>query len=255
MATSKWFEQRKDFIFKEVVREHLKNNLYCRDLYASCKREGEIPFASMDYWVGTETRPGPLWQFKDTCHGLFRNSGKRCGLREYLFDWAVGAAFHAAMKLKEDVYLLGSYRLRHDALEGCTDPVILKRLEKCRLITGRLAGTLLKQLRDIRHLMDEASRQLRDLLADQRHNKLLMRFLVEEEREVAKVWGPGAVDQIFRDAFPQGAHIGYCLAGQSYLEGGWYEDAHDAFQRALNVNPKSLKARRGLSEARQLLKR
>lgn len=255
MATSKWYEQRRDFIFKEVVREYIKNHLYCRELLAACKREGEIPFASMDYWVGTETRPGPLWQLKDTCHGLFRNSGRRCGLREYLFDWAVGAAFHAAMKLKEDVYLLGSYRLRHDALEGCTDPTTLKRLEKSRLLTERIARTLLAQVRDINHLLQEASRQLRDLMTDQKHNKLLMRFLLEEERELAKVWGRGAVDKLFGDTFPQGPHVGYCLAGESYLEGGWYEDAHDAFQRALIVNPKSLKARRGLSRVRQLLKR
>jgi len=254
MATSKWFEQRKDFIFKEVVREYVKTCLYCQDLYAACKREGEIPFPSMDYWVGTETRPGPLWQLKDTCHLLFRNSGAACGLREYLFDWAVGSAFHAAMKLKEDVYLLGSYRLRHDALEGCTDPITLRRLERCRQTTERIARTLPQQLRDIRHLLDEAGRQLRDLLADQKQNKLLMRFLLEEERELEKVWGPGALGGLFHDAFPQGAHLGYCLAGQSYFEGGWYKDAHDAFQRALSVNPKSLKARRGLDEARRMLK-
>jgi len=254
MATTKWFEQRRDFIFKEVLREFLKSTLYCQGLYATCRRDGEIPFASMDYWVGTETRPGPLWQLKDTCHNLFRNSGAHCGLREYLFDWAIGSAFHAAMKLKEDVYLVSSYRLRHDALEGCTDPVTLKRLEKCRQTTERIARTLVQQLRDIRQVLDEAGRQLRDLLCDQKQNKLLMRYLLEGEHDLETVWGPGALEAVFRDAFPQGAHIGYCLAGQSYLEGGWYDDAHAAFQRALEVNPKSQKARRGLNQARRILK-
>ncbi len=254
MVTGKWFEQRRDFLFKEVVREYLKNQQYCGALHEGCKQGGELPFTSMDYWVGTESRHGPLWQLKDTCHNLFRNSQARRGLREYLFDWAVGSAFHAAMKLKEDVYLLTSYRLRHDALEGCTDPLTLRRLEKCGQTTDKIARGLTQQVRDIRHLLEEAGRQLRDLLADQRRNKLLMRFLVEEKRSLEKVWGPGALEAIFADVFPQGAHLGYCVAGQSYLEGGWYKDAHETFRRALEVNPKSLKARRGLNEARRALK-
>jgi hypothetical protein len=254
MATSVWFEQRRDFIFKEVVREFIKNRLQCRDLYDTCKREGEIAFASMDFWVGTEIRPGPLWQLKDTSHSLFRNSGARCGLREYLFDWAIGSAFHAAMKLKEDVYLMSAYRLRQDALEGCTDAVTLKRLEKCRLTTDKIARSLVQQLREVRDLLGEASRQLRDLLPDQAQNKLLMRFLVEKAGDLEAVWGPGALEAVFREVFPRNPHLGYCLAGESYLAGGWFRGAHQAFERALEINPKSSKARRGLNEARRALK-
>lgn len=254
MAATKWFEQRKDFTFKEVVREYIKNRLYCQEIYDTCKQDGELPFSCLDYWVGTESRPGPLWELKDTCHSLFRNSGSRCGTREYLFDWAIGSAFHAAMKLKEDVYLLSSYRLRQDTLEGCGDQTTLKRLEKFRLTTEKIARSLPLQLRDIGQLLDEASRQLRDLLADQKKNKLLMRFLIEEEEELEKVWGPGALEAIFCDLFPQGTHMGFCLAAQSYLEGGWYKDAQETFRRALEINPKSLKARRGLSQTKTMLK-
>ncbi|MFH0810784.1 MAG: hypothetical protein V2A77_10030, partial [Pseudomonadota bacterium] len=202
MNSGEWFEQRKDFIFKEVVRSYVKNYLYCRTVYDKCKRDHELPFVSMDYWVGTETKRGPLWQIKDASHSLFRNVHADHGLRGYLFDWAVGSAFHAAMKLKEDVYLLGSYRLRQDALEGCGDAAILKRLAKCHQTAEKIGRGLTRQLKDIQHLLDEAGRQLRDLLPDQRQNNILMRYFLEERLELQKVWGPDALTRFFEEIFP-----------------------------------------------------
>ncbi|MFH0809541.1 MAG: tetratricopeptide repeat protein, partial [Pseudomonadota bacterium] len=63
-----------------------------------------------------------------------------------------------------------------------------------------------------------------------------------------------ALARFFQEIFPSGVHLGYCAAGQSYLEGGWYEAALEAFQKALEVNPKSRKARHGLNETRRMLK-
>ena len=96
---NQWFKERKDLFFKDLVHNFLESRIFFNDLYRHYKKTDTIPFERMDFWVGSETKQGPLWNLKDNCHKLFRKTGLKISLSEYLFDWTVGSIFHEAMKL------------------------------------------------------------------------------------------------------------------------------------------------------------
>jgi len=70
--TNRWFEERKDLFFRDLVHSFLEAKVFFDELYRHYRKHKTVPFERMQYWIGTETRKGPLWNLKDSCHLLFR---------------------------------------------------------------------------------------------------------------------------------------------------------------------------------------
>jgi hypothetical protein len=243
-AGSAWLRGRRDLFIKNIVRDFLRS----RSFFQTSLRdhpEGTLPYETLERWVGTENRPGVLWLLKEQCHLLWRDVKPDDQMDAFLFDWTVGAIFHEAMKLKENVYLVQRYLPAYERVlisrrpggtRGPSEPFF-----------AEIAEEILKGLHRLEWLFAEATGGLQRLLLQERNNTLLLRFILEERAEIEKTRGDTAfVDRLLDTIYPEGLETAYCIAGENYLEGSWYTEARMAFEEALRLNPQCREAKSGL---------
>lgn len=193
--------------------------------------------------VGSERDAGPLWQLKDRCHRIWPQEQRELHGHGVLVDWLTGSLFHEAMKLKENLYLLGTYGPAAAALGGVAgrcagrgDRAPLSRLADLDALIERTAATVAGQLERMGFLFGQVNYLLRLLLPDLAANPLVIRLLAEREQEVADLWGE-SLEGLFADLLGGRAADGFCLAGASYLHGHWRRQALAMYRRALALAP------------------
>lgn len=252
---NRWFEGRKDLFFKDLVHKFLESKIFFSDLYRYYKKNDAIPFERMDFWVGSETKQGPLWNLKDNCHKLFRKPESKISLSEYLFDWTVGSIFHEGMKLKEDVYQLEAYLPTSDTIDKSDDGEEIEEiLEEYFTVIDKSSKNLAAEIESIQYLYAKAVERLRELLINHAHNGLLLRFLLENKKLVDKALGKNSTQEILASLHPQQPEKIYFIAGMSCLKGGWFKDAIKHFKKALKINPKDTEAKKWLKETEKKLR-
>jgi hypothetical protein len=253
-ARNNWFEEHKDIFVRNAIRDFLKTLIFFEQLYKTYNESRKMPFKNMDYWVGTEVRKGPLWQFKDLCHAVWGNEEQIDG-ECALMDWLVGSVFHEGMKLKENIYLLQHYKPAYEKMiyqskksvenQGLDDYLELfeKTTEEVNLAMSRLNRLFLR-----------AAEQLHKILLKYPDNHLVLRLLVENDPEFDRILGSNSIPRLFEEMFPGQKEKGYCLAAESYREGNWMELALDAYQKALDINPASKEAGQGIQAVKAIIK-
>ncbi len=234
-----WFEERRDLFERQALAGFIEAALYFHEI-----KEKTSIFEDLKSWLGSEKNKGPLWLLKDICHALWRDDLERTP-RGVFFDWLIGSIFHEAMKLKEAAYLLERYRPLYEALERNYDylPEDFGYSEFFEDIIEDRS----RHLRRLQRLFQRAEKALFNLLPQMKDNPLVLRFLLEDQKNLEKLWGPDSLLEIFDLMFPGQPEMGFILAGESYLEGHWFDRARGAFVSALNLNPQAREAQSGLS--------
>jgi len=251
---NRWFEERKDLFFKDLVHNFLNSKIFFDKLHNYYKKNNAIPFERMDFWIGSETKKGPLWNLKDNCHKLFRSSKSKISLSEYLFDWTLGSIFHEGMKLKEEVYQLEVYLPASDKIDISEDgKEIEKILEEYFKVIDKDSKNLEAEMESIQYLFSKAAERLKELSAHYANNGLLVRFLLENKKLVEKALGKNSLKEILSSLYPQQPEKAYFIAGKSCLEGGWFKSATKYFKKALEINPHYTEAKRSLQDAEKKL--
>jgi len=251
---NRWFEERKDLFFKDLVQNFLESKIFFDELYQYYKKNATIPFERMDFWVGSETKKGPLWNLKDNCHKLFRKTESKISLSEYLFDWTLGSIFHEGMKLKEEVYQLEVYLPTPDRIDTSEDgEKIEKILEEYFMVIDKASKNLDAELESIQHLFSKSVERLGELLVNYAHSGLLVRSLLENKKLVDKALGKNSLREILSSLFPHQPEKAYFIAGKSYLQGGWFKEAIKYFKKALAINPHYDEAKQTLQETKKNL--
>lgn len=254
---NRWFEGRKDLFFKELVQSFLESKVFFDQLYQHYRKHKTLPFERMEYWIGTESKKGPLWLLKDTCHMLFRQSGSKINLSEYLFDWTVGSIFHEGMKLKEDAYQLEAYLPSSEGIKASEDKEDIQETlaEYVAIVTTieKAARNLRAEIKSIHHLFARASERLRELLANYARNGLLVRFLLEEGELVEKALGRNSLQAMLAALYPHHPEQAYLTAGKSCMRGGWFQEAKNYFSKALKITSNHPEAQKCLREAEEKL--
>jgi len=248
----KWLDERKNILFRDLVNEYFDNHLFFEDVLEVHNKTGHVPYSMMEHWVGSEAHKGKLWALKDRCHRLLRGDKGQESILEYLFDWTIGSIFHQCIKLKEDVYQLEAYAPQHERLSNRDDPSgnlagVLKEMEQ-RMQTVR--ASLISEMEQAVSLFRTADDHLLRILTRHTDNTLLIRFFIQNRNKVEHVYGKGSLDHILITMYPAGRHEAYYMAGMSYLEGGWYEEAIYFFQTGLAMAPGHDGLRKALAEAR-----
>jgi hypothetical protein len=254
-----WLCGRKDHCTREVLSEFFHLVGWFQKLYGGYLRargldkfgEDSLPgrheqqaqvelleqFSAM---VGTEKNNGPLWQLKDLCHLVWPQEARQRQLQGGLIDWLVGSLFHEAMKLKENLYLLNNYGTAAVAVDGLADynvsryrqsPAIIRMVDMVALV-ARITGNVARQMERMGYLFGQVKYLFRMMLPDLVENKLILRLLAEQEGVVSELWGE-SLDALFYDIFAGAPADGFCLAGASYLQGQWYRQSLEMYQRAL----------------------
>ncbi len=251
---NRWFTRRKDLFFKELVHTFLESKVFFDQLYQHYRVQKAVLFEHMEYWVGSETQKGPLWTLKDNCHMLFRQSGSKPTLSEYLFDWTVGSIFHEAMKLKEDAYQLAAYLPSPENIKSLDSKEDIEAvLVEYVAIVEKATKNLGAGIRSIHHLFARASERLQELLANHAHNGLLMRCLLEERALVERAMGRNSLEKILEEIYPQHPEQAYIVAGKHCMRGGWFKEAQAYFSKAMELKPGHAEAQKRLREAEHRL--
>jgi len=253
-AANRWVASRRHLFVRNLLKEFFETfDTFVRiyEHYISCD---EASFEEIDRLVGTESRKGLLWQLKDSCHRLWRDADPKEDLHGRLLDWALGSLFHEAMKLKENAYMYQHYRPLAEELQVDQPAGSIRfcGVEGQRFIE-RTSREIRRQMENIASLFNRGSFLLRLMLVDQAGNPLLVRFLLEEEARLGVLWGE-SLDALFAEMYPLMPETGYCVAAASYLNDQWYEQASQAYQRALAVNDHCEEAHRQLFQLRSVLR-
>ncbi len=213
----------------EVVRDFLLVHRALRRL-AARHRAGGLAFDEVQQLVG-DSDESLLFRLKERCHALFRETGpgSRVG-REALFDLAVGALFHEAMKLREGVYQQTVYGPKVRALRAAadedTDPLFGAFESMLSVGAERLEETL----EEVETLLYQTRGELHALLRAHREDGRVARFLVEEGELLAEVFGRPA-DAVLTEVYGDAATAWECAA-RSYLESGFFGEAEHALGEA-----------------------
>ncbi len=239
-----WLRERSDLFLKNTIRDFIFSFIFAKKLTEQHAIDG-IKYHQLESWVGSESSKGTMWILKDNCHRLWKDLEPDEHPQAFLFDWMVGAIFHEAMKLKENVYLVKTY---HSSFEKALEMENGRRYQKrCRKFFQNELNDIEKGIERLGCLFDHAAEHLKELIIREKENAILLRFLLENKVLIDQVWeNEGGLNGILFRMFPNGLEHAYCAVGEGYLEGCWYIEARNAFEKALDINPDCLQARSGL---------
>jgi len=247
-----WLESRRDVFLRDLVQDFIEAKLYVDMLRAEHRTTATLPYNMLDAWIGSEIKKSALWNLKDQCHNLFRNSGTKSNLYEHLFDWTIGSIFHEAIKLKEDSYQMETYK-----------PLLEQGIYKQNAELSRIVGdyfevienarkNLAEELERINHLFSKALLHLVEILPLHRDNILLVRFLLDNTKKLSeKVFGKKTFNQIVHTMFPEGLASAYLCVAEKCIQSGWYRDATRYLKKVVKLDATNKKALELLQKAEQ----
>ncbi len=242
-----WLKERHELFIKNIVKDFFECYQFFNRLKENTAKCG-IRYEGLDTWVGTEEKKGHLWILKDLCHVLWASGEPdEQDSDGVMLDWMIGAIFHEAMKLKENAYMIEHYRQtfpdKAAAIFNGNGTKVVQEFFEGMTHEAQMSISRMEWL--FRH----AEKHLLQLMKKERSNPLLVRFLLKVQ-EAGEDTGNPAVEQgiskLLETLFPEGLDEAYCLAGNSYLEGGWFVEARKSFDKALKIDPSCEKAKKGL---------
>lgn len=202
-------------------------------------REGRLRFLDIEAWVDDKGK-SPLYNLKEQSHSFFRNRGKESiRKKEWLLDLLIGSIFHEAMKLRENVYQLECYRPRYlryrrDIGKTAYEKNYSQQFER---IFSKAGQGVLQGMSEIQSLFQDVMEQLVGLFKENSRNPYLIRFLLEHQPMLKKVYGSKMGKEWFDLIFENGLQEAYDRAGRSYLLSGHYDLASFHFSKALTSGP------------------
>ena len=226
----------KTWKLRNMAEGYLRARLACQKLCHDFSDNGKLPA-----FEALQEISEILAEVKDDHHLVFRRSDELDlpqsqhklipGYAETAFIDHVGLLFHKVMIACELRYILQRYA--HDEKEW-----------------QRTYDELLINLTAIRQLFDEGAKTISDLMRTHADNALMLAFLYENYRWVAKTLHL-SVGSLLEEVFPDEAPAElYNRIARYYHEGGWNDQAYGAAKRALTHD----KNHAGAVELKQALK-
>ena len=251
----------------EIARGLLLSEVAFQEIFGKY-RQRRLRFSDIEHWVDDKGQ-NLFYCLKEQCHSLFRNSGKRpVQKNEWLLDLAIGSIFHEAMKLRENIYQLEVYRpkylqykstLRLSGLKVKTRPSPKEGIEASGLtligskgkksayekdylqhferIIAKATEGVAEGMDETRSLFRDAMAQLVDFFKSHSKDPMLVRFLLENQGLLQRVYGSKKAQEIFTSVFKKGFLEAYELAARSYLQSEHYDLASEYFLKARKMAP------------------
>ena len=200
--------------------------------------DGTVQFETLKDLVGVEMNKGLLWRMKDTAHHVFRNDPHSQQGGKFL-DWALGYIFHEAIKLKEDAYQKQNYApWFHKLYEGDLNDSEKNITKQLFQVLNQTEESIHREINRIRFIIDKCRRLLPNYLHRYSDNVLLARYIFSQNELVRDVFAK-EYDNLISAIYETEPERMYVLASQSLRLGGWLEEAHQALESAMEVNPAS----------------
>ncbi len=220
-----WRERR----VAQIVRDFMEAYVLSAEIGAHL-RGGDLDFAWVSRLVG-ESEESALFRLKEETHALFRfdvESSESELQAEELFDLAVGALFHEAMKFREGYYLTTSYgpRLERMIAEGAASGPLAGAFRNV-IEAGR--QRMLESEVETSELFDETRDQLAILLRQMTPSGAVARSLVEQPERAQQVF-ENDLDSVLESIYGASAEA-YRLALEDLLENGHFSAASRLLER------------------------
>jgi hypothetical protein len=231
-------QEARDRKILEIVRGLLLSEVVFQEILKKNK-EGRLLFSDIGNWVDDKGE-SLLYNVKEQCHAIFRyiETGP-FHKKEWLLDLAIGSIFHEAMKLRENLYQIEVYRPKYlqyklKAGKSAYERSYLQQFER---IISKAEQGLGEGMEETRSLFRDAMAQLIDFFKESAGNRYLVRFLLENQPLLRKVYGSKRAKEIFNVMFKKGLLDAYSFAGRSYLESEHYDLSSLNFSKALKIDP------------------
>jgi hypothetical protein len=213
----------------QIVRDFMEAYALSAQL-GSRLRQGDLRFDWVERLVG-DSEGSALFRLKEECHALFRfdKTASREELQaEELFDLAVGALFHEAMKFREGYYVTTTYGPR------------LERMMRTGSARGPLAEAFSRVIAAGRQRMTESAAEVEELFDETRHQLVVLLAQIPPSGPVARslVADPVRTQHVFGvpvgDLLGEiyGSHAeGYWLAVEDLTASGHFAEAAELLDR------------------------
>lgn len=222
----------------EMVRGLLLSEISFQEIFKKYK-EDNLHFSDIGSWVDDKGQ-SLLFHLKEKCHALFRHKGKGPIHRhEWLLDLAIGSIFHEAMKLRENIYQIEVYIPKYLDYKLKVGKTAYERdyLQQFERIISKAGQGMREGMEETRSLFEHAKVQLIDLFKENAKNPFLVRFLLEHQTLLRRVYGSKKAKEILGVMFERGFLDAYTLAGQSYLNSEHYDLSSLYFSKAFKLDP------------------
>ncbi len=213
----------------QILRDFMEAYVLSAEIGAHL-RAGGLDFARVNRLVG-ESEESALFRLKEETHALFRfdvESSESELQAEELFDLAVGALFHEAMKFREGYYVTTSYgpRLERMMTEGSAAGPLA---EAFRSVIDAGRQRMLESEVETTELFDETRDQLLILLRQMPASGAIARSLVDEPGHAERVFGSD-LGKLLASIFGS-VRDAYRLAAENLLDNGHFQDARTLLER------------------------
>lgn len=222
----------------EIVRGLLLSEVAFREIYKKFKG-GRLHFTDIEAWVDDKGK-SLLYNLKEQCHSLYRYREKMSlHKNQWVLDLVIGSIFHEAMKLRENIYQMEIYQPRYLQYKSKVGRTSYERdyLQQFERIILRAKQGVAEGMEETRSLFQDALAQLIDLFKESGRNTFLVRFLLENQKLLQKVYGSKKTKEIFNLMFNKGILDAYELAARSYLESEHYDLSSHYFLKASRMAP------------------
>jgi tetratricopeptide (TPR) repeat protein len=215
-----------------IVRDFLTAHRMFREV-TTRYWSGDLRFEQVQALVG-DSENSVLFRLKERCHALFREgaAGGPVKVRpEALFDLAVGALFHEAMKFRESLYQRDVYGPKVRALRSAAEPEVSLLFREFERIFDGVRPRLDESVQETEILLLQTAAQFRILLEAHPANGFVTRYLIEHGELVDEVF-PDGLDALLEQIHGSPG-IAFVRAAHSYLESGFFEEARRALLEAI----------------------
>ncbi len=222
----------------EIVRGFLLSELGFQEILKKY-RQGQLHFQDLANWVDDKGQ-SLLYNLKENCHKIFRDSRVVSSRKkEWLLDLAIGSIFHEAMKIRENLYQLDVYRPKYLLYKRKAGGSEYEKnyLQQFARIIAKAEQGVSEGMEEISSLFKDATAQLVDVLKENSKNIYLIRYVLENQTLIQKVYGPKQVKVIISRMFKRGFLDAYLSVAQSYLQSEHYDLASSYFSKALKMTP------------------
>ncbi|XPV76287.1 MAG: tetratricopeptide repeat protein [Desulfovibrio sp.] len=233
---TRWVRLKLQVFVRDLLRNFCMGQIILEEQFHQFENNGNMDFESLRELIGHEHHKGLLWRLKDTAHHMFRNNPDT-NVEGRFLDWGMGYIFHETIKLKEDSYQNITYKpwfeqLREGGLTGDEAeiaeglfPILQQTVESMQRETDR-----------IRHISGRCKKLMPIYLAGHNENPLLARCLVQDRQLIATVFGLG-YEELVEKIYGGKKQDMFCLAAKSFRAGGRKEEAIQAIEKAVSLDP------------------
>ncbi len=225
-------------ILVEIVKGLLRSEIAYQGIFQKYKKD-TLRFVDIRDWVDDQGQT-LLYNLREKSHALFRQMGKGAfHKREWLLDLAIGSIFHEAMKLRENIYQLKVYQPKYSQYQERMGKTLYEKsyLAQFKRIIAKAEEGVAEGMDETRSLFRDTMAQLLDFFKESARNPFLVRFLLENQNILRKVYGPKKTKEIFESMFPGGYPDACRIAGQSYLVSEHYDLSAFHLSEAMKIDP------------------